>query len=107
MNINELFFYKTIPCNKKKEHDFEQCYYNHYYFKSPIQDTRRLIIGFKIMNRIDSYQDDEIIFKNEFQYYTNDIGFESDALNSEIFEEIPCKNTYEYKFHILNYKKNE
>ena len=101
MNLNELFFYKTIPCNKKnKEHDFETCYYSH----KTYNDYRRLQIGLTIVNNLDMYQDYEIIPTNILHYYIEEIGFENNSLNTLIFNKEPCKNIYEHKFHIMNYK---
>jgi hypothetical protein len=105
MNLNELFFFKTIPCNKKKDHDYDNCYNHHYFRKhSSIHDSRRPQIGFTIMNRIDYYQENEIISKTSLHIYLNEMGFENDELNKQIFQICPCKNQMEYRYHILNYK---
>jgi hypothetical protein len=104
MNINELFLFKTIPCNKKKEHDFENCYKHHYFFRPDLLDNRRPLMALTIMNRIDYFKDEEIITKSQLHFYTDEVGFENDIINAEIFEMPPCKNTLEYRYHILNYK---
>lgn len=106
MNINELYFFKTILCVKKEKHDFDICYFCH-----PVNtDLRRLLIDFREFFKIASNLEDdetEIINKAHLKYYTNMIGFENDVLNKIIYAHIPCKNAYEHKYHILNYKENE
>jgi hypothetical protein len=104
MNINELFLFKTVPCNKKKEHDFEKCYKHHLFNRPNLQDNRRPLMGLTIMNRIDYFQDDEIITRSQLHFYTSEMGFENDLVNNEIFNLPPSKNTLEHKYHILNYK---
>lgn len=123
MNFNEFFFFKTIPCSRNNEkHDMDVCYFCH----KDNNDMRRLLLDFHDVGGFlpnllhDEYLETDLDVKIDkrtlkLKYYNNEIGFESDVLNSIIFNgadiskklAFPCKNFYEHKYHILNYKESQ
>src|SRR5689334_4750824 len=112
MNLNELFYFKTILCPKKENHDYDLCYFYH----ANLNDIRRIVIDFSLyFNTPDSSDldptsltnnDNINIDKNLLKFYTNEIGFQDEILNQMLFKNSPCRNSYEHKYHILNYKTN-
>lgn len=108
MNLNEWYFYKTIPCSLKEIHDEEVCYFHHQH----IDDKRRVNVDFyRFFKKYDkrlNYENEQID-KYSIKFYTNDIGFDNDELEELIYgiHHIPCKSQLEMKYHILNFKQNE
>lgn len=105
MNLNELFLFKTMPCNKKEKHDLDICYFFHQGnndTRRPIVDLTQFLLKFKENN-----ETDEIINKALIKFYSEEIGYENELLNNMLFKCPPCKTTLEHKYHINNYKIKE
>jgi hypothetical protein len=105
MNLNELYFFKTIQCMKKERHDFDTCYFAHHANK----DLRRINIDFSgFIKKPEIFNSSELnrpLEKTLLKYYRNEVGFENEILNDLMFPGVsPCKNLYEIKYHIKNYK---
>ena len=108
MNINELFFFKTIQCGKKEAHDVSKCYFYH---NDTFDKRRHLLDIAEVLAKYKNTNGEESVDIKDLKVYTNHIGFELGCINkSKMLDGIhrhsisPCFNLYEHKFHILNYK---
>lgn len=103
MNLNEFFYYKTKKCVKQEHHLTEICYFSHDSdIRRPLIDFNQFVSSNNFSQR--SYKE-EIVSKTIIPFYTDDAGFENEAVNKMLFPFNPCHNFYEYKYHICHYKK--
>jgi len=96
MNLNEYFFFKTIKCSNTESHDMNTCYFYH----DSNEDQRRKQIDIYYLNN----STESFIPIEKLNIYSNNIGFEDDFLNKELLTLNACNNSFEHKYHILNYK---
>jgi len=89
MNINEYFYFKTIKCTISEDHDMNTCYFYH---DTNFDKRRKLVELDNLHETMDIY------------IYSNNIGFDDEFLNKELLTLQPCLNSFEHKYHILNYK---
>jgi hypothetical protein len=105
MNLNEFFHYKSLICIRKEKHDLDTCYF----FHNTNSDFRRHIIDFSYLQLREREGNDITcltIDKKCFPFYSAKIGFEDELMNTLLFDTPVCKNSFEHKFHIVNYKKS-
>lgn len=112
MNVSELYFFKTLPCNHRKEHQSSSCYYYH-----NKEDQRRKILLFE--DYISLYTNENLpkdnllgfnTSENKLGYYKEIMSLDSDdiKIDKKILGGItPCANKIEYAYHLHNYKKDK
>ena len=101
MNINELFYFKTVQCGKKEVHNYDVCYFYHY----KQNDKRRMLIDVGMFVKLSREENEEEIYCSDLKMYGNHIG--SDAQKCKNFNDkchlSPCINEIEHRYHILNF----